>query len=88
MKLWINAVKLAVRKEAFIRIRESRDRRQEQRKEFLETLGNQSEEIKACRQVTLNKWIIRQEKGNENCTNKPQNPNIPFQMGGNIHNVK
>ena len=41
MKLWIKAVKLAVCKEAYIRIKESNNRRKEQRREGLKTLGDQ-----------------------------------------------
>jgi ribonuclease HI len=87
MKLWIKAVKLAVRKEACIRYNEINNQRKEQRREWLKTLGEQTEEIKAHRQVTLDKWIIRQEKGNEECKPESQMPSIPFQMGGEIHNV-
>ena len=61
MKLWIKAVKLAVRKETCIRHNEINNQRKEQRREWLTTLGEQLEEIKARRQVTLDKWIIRQE---------------------------
>ena len=60
-----------------------------QRKEWLISMGKQSEDIKLRRQTKLDQWIVGQQKDeDEHGISEPCIPIIIFQMGGRIHDVK
>ena len=89
MKLWLKKVKLAVCKESWIIQQDSKELSFIQSKEWMTSLGNQTEEIKLQRQTKLNQWIVGQKTNeNEDGISKPRMSSISFQMGGRIHDAK